>query len=95
MYTCIEAFEIEFFANSGDYTAKVHKIPADYSLPVEYHVFNIKPEIPRAPRAFMFIYNTEEATFESTVFNNDVELSENMFNSIKKYCTENQIPLST
>jgi hypothetical protein len=94
MYTCLEAFEIEFFANGEDYKATVHKIPADYSLPVEYHVFNIQPTIPKAPRAFMFIYNTEESTFDCTVFNDDVELSENMFSSIKKYCIENDTPLS-
>ena len=77
-------FEIEFFANDIDYTAKVHKIPPDRTLPVEYHVFNIQPEIPMAPRTFMFIYSTEEATFESTVFNNDAELSQNIFFFYKK-----------
>ena len=95
MYTCIHAFEIEFCANGADYKATVHKIPADYTLPVEYHVFNIKPEISKAPRAFMFIYNADEATFETTVFNDDIELSENMLYSIKKYCIDNDTPLST
>jgi hypothetical protein len=94
MYTCIQAFEIEFFANGEDYKAMVHRIPADYSLPVEYHVFNIQPEIPKAPKAFMFIYNTYEATFETTVFDNDIDLSENMLHSIRKFCIENDTPLS-
>jgi len=93
MYTSIEAFEIEFFTNGREYNATVHKIPPDHSLPVEYHVFNIKPEIPKAPRAFMFIYNKEEATFETTIFNDDIGLSENILHSIKKYCIENDTSL--
>lgn len=88
-------FEIEFFANEVNYKATVHKIPSDHNLPVEYHVFNIQPEIPKAPRTFMFVYNEEEAIFESTVFNNDVELSQNIFTSVKNYCREKEIPLTT
>lgn len=91
----MKVFEIEFSANGTDYTARVHKIPSDDNLPVEYHVFNILPAIPMAPRTFMFIYSTEEATFDSTVFNNDAELSQNIFTSIKKYCIETEIQLTT
>jgi len=91
----MQIFEIEFVANGVDYKAKAHRIPADYTLPVEYHVSNIQPEISKAPRAFMFIYNSEEATFEGTIFNDDVELSQNILASITRYCSENKIPLST
>jgi hypothetical protein len=88
-------FKIDFFANQIHYTAKVHKIPSDSTLPVEYHVFNIEPEIPKAPRTFMFVYNIKEETFDSTVFNDDSELSQNMFTSIKNYCLQNDIALTT
>ena len=88
-------FQIDFFANDVNYKAKVHKIPSDDNSPVEFHAFNIQPEIPNAPRTFKFTYNTEEAIFQSTVFNNDVELSQNIFTSIKNHCTENNIPLTT
>ena len=91
----MKVFEIEFFANDVEYKAKVHKIPPDHSLPVEYHVFNIRPEIRNAPRTFMFIYHAEEATFDCTIHNEDVELSQDMLSSIKTYCAENAIPLTT
>jgi len=91
----MKIFEVEFFANSIDYKARVHKIPSDHHLPVEYHVFNIQPQIPKAPRTFNFTYNTEESFFDSTIFNDDVELSQNIFASIQKYCTENNIPLTS
>jgi len=91
----MDIFEIEFFANGIDYKAKTHRIPADSTLPVEYHVSNIQPEIPNAPRTFMFVYNLEEAHFDSTIFDNDYELSANIFESIKKYCSQHQMALSS
>ena len=90
-----ETFEIEFFANNVEYNAKVHKIPADNTLPVEFHVFNIRPGIPKAPRTFTFVYNPEEATFDCTIFDNDADLSENMFTSIKNHCKQSAIALQS
>ena len=90
----MQIFQIEFCANGIDYQAKAHRIPADATLPVEYHVSKIQPEIANAPRSFMFVYNLEEAHFDSTIFNNDYELAANIFESIRKYCQENKIPLS-
>jgi hypothetical protein len=94
MYLTIDAFEIEFFANGEEYKASVHRIPADYTLPVEYHVFNIKPSIPKAPRAFLFIYNSDEATFETTMASEHPEVVENIFASISKYCSDNRLQLA-
>ncbi|MEO8764810.1 MAG: hypothetical protein ABI416_11005 [Ginsengibacter sp.] len=91
----MQLFEIEFSANGIDYKARAHRIPADDTLPVEYHVSNIQPQIANAPRSFMFVYNLEEAHFDSTIFNDDYDLSANIFESIKKYCSERQIPLSS
>ena len=48
------------------------------------------------PRTFMFIYHTEEATFDCTIHNEDVELSQDILTSIKHpYCSENDIQLTT
>jgi hypothetical protein len=88
-------FEIEFSAHEANYKAKASKIPSVDDLPVEYQVFNIQPEIPKAPKTFMFTYNPPKEKFECTIFNGDVELSKNIFDSIKKYLIENNIPLTT
>ena len=76
-------FEIEFVAHGVSYKAKANKIPTVDNLPVEYQVFNIQPEIPKAPKTFMFIYDPPKEKFESTIFNDDIELSKNIFVSIK------------
>jgi hypothetical protein len=94
MDTFMQVFEIEFFANDVSYRARVHKIPSDSELAVEYHVFNISPQIPNAPRTFMFIFHPDEGTFDCTIFNDDAELSQNIFTSIKRFCLENQIQLT-
>ena len=88
-------FEIEFSAHQVNYKAKANKIPSVDNLPLEYQVFNIQPEIPKAPKTFMFRYNLPKEKFECTIFNGDVELSKNIFDSIKNYLTENDIPLTT
>ena len=88
-------FEIEFSAHGVNYKAKANKIPSVDNLPVEYQVFNIQPEISKAPKTFMFKYATLKEKFESTIFNGDIELSKNMFDSIKDYLNKNAIPLTS
>ena len=88
-------FEIEFSAHGVNYKAEAQKIPTVSSLPVEYKAFNIQPEIPTAPRTFLFKYDPSKEKFESTIFNGDIELSKKMFDSIKNYLNKNSIPLTT
>ena len=88
------SFDIEFVANGTNYKARAQRIPAVDNLPVEYQVLNFDPEIPKAPKTFMFIYNPARQQFESTVFNGDVALSKSMFDAVKKYLGEQNIPLS-
>ena len=88
-------FDIEFSAHGVNYAAEANKIPSVDNLPVEYQVYNIHPDIPQAPKTFGFIYKPTEEKFESTIFNGDVELSKNMFDSIEKYLSEKNIPLTS
>lgn len=94
MYTFLHVFKIEFFSNGVIYTAEVHKIPSENPLAIEYHAFHIRPEIPKAPTSFTFVYHPQEGTFDCTIFKDDVDLSQNMFTAIRKYCLQHDIQLA-
>lgn len=91
MYSFLYVFEIEFLSKGLIHTADVHKIPSENPFAVEFHAFNISPGIPKAPSSFTFVYHPQTRAFESTIFKEDIDLSKNMFTSIKKYCLEHDI----
>jgi hypothetical protein len=87
-------FEIKFISNEIEYTADVWKAPLVNNLPVQYHISNIQPVIKGVPEPFMFIHNPTNGIYECPIFEGNHELSNSMFNAIKKYCLENLIQLS-
>lgn len=87
-------FKADFTYDDIDYSVNIQKIPSVENLPVQWHAFDIVPEISMAPNPYIFAYLPETKIFSFEIFNHSVELGNAIFNSISKYCSDHQLPLT-
>lgn len=87
-------FKIHFLFEGEEYKADVDKIPFFNSLPVQFHVYNVTPEIINIPNPYFFIHEPKSEQFTFALYNHSTDLPGKMIKAIKDYCLENGISLT-